>query len=899
MRSDIENRKLIKQKFDLLNRNFLDLESTVTEAFIEENEKLEFFQIKGISNFWDREPKIHYDSILSDLLSGLHSIQTTFVFALIGNKTSINVYMGVNKQMNTALVSSLTAGYPYIDLIKVPSHEMKTMIERKSCYGGTFTGYPTNKTFGESEMLQIERLCSGLFGDEWAYIVIAKGIHPLKIYRTHERLMDEMENISQTLKISQNGGKFGDDSWELTRFLNQRYMEHLEIMEQKIDVGRAKGMWRINGYFVSNSDETVQKLRKIIISTYSGNLSKPERVRTLNVTKINQIAPSFSLISSELDREDLEVHPIGQWRLQGNNVPIQSFKYRYQTILSSDDLATYCQVPRKEMPGYYINPYVEFELTDRRGKGDFTIGNIVNGREKLEENLYSIPVQDLSRHGLIVGITGGGKSNTSKSLLMTLWNKHRKPFMVIESAKREYWELANIRGFENDLLIFTLGAEDKHSVPFRMNPFEKVGDVSLQTHIDYLLATFKASFELFPPMPFVLETSVYRIYEDLGWDVLKNENMKGVPKYPTLDDLYNKIDVIVNELGYDNRLKSDITAALKARIHSLRVGGKGAMMNTSQSVSMEKLLSRPVVMELEDIGDDDVKAFVMGILLVQLYEYRKQKLKEENVSKKPFDHLIVIEEAHRLLANVSLGGEGANPRAKAVEFFTNLLAEIRSYGQGFLIADQVPTKLSPDTLKNTNLKIVHRIVMKEDRELIGQSMNMNQEQIDYISTLQRGYAAVYAEGDARPKLVKMPLVDEIKGENRKYRNDVIRKMRKLIKEDILDWEKKDENLELSCLVCKDKCSDQPIGIKINEKFIKHGLHMIIKERLDNASDPVSVLENLFNLFLSLENWQQKKEMSVLSVTEKLCSFNWLLQHSQMPRIEQKKIVSSYIKRYVW
>jgi hypothetical protein len=892
MKTEAVNRELIKQKYDLLSRNYLDRELTIKQVMVEAVGNLVFFQIKGITNFWEREQKIRYDSILTDVLSGLHNIQTTIVFSLIGSKTSINVYMGINEQMKEALESSLKAAYPYINLMEISFQEMRTMTEERSYYGGTFTGYPTNKTFGESEMLQVERLCTGLFGDEWAYIVVAKGIHPLMVDRTHERLMDEMEDVSQTLKVSKSGGQFGDDSWELTRFLNQRYMESLEIMEQKIDAGRAKGMWRMNGYFISSSEETVQKLRNLIISTYSGDVSKPERVRALNVARMKEVAPPFSLISSELDRQELEAHPIGQWMRQGNDIPIQSFKYRYQTILSSDDLATYCQIPRKEMPGYYINPYVEFEVADRRDKGDFTIGNIVNGSEKLDENLYSIPVEDLNRHGLIVGITGGGKSNTSKSLLMALWNEHRKPFMVIESAKREYWELANVRGFENDLLVFTLGAEDKHSVPFRMNPFEKIGNVPLQTHIDYLLATFKASFELFPPMPFVLETSVYRIYENLGWDILKNENMIGIEQYPTLDDLYNKIDVIVDELGYDSRLKSDITAALKARIHSLRVGGKGAMMNTPQSVSMEHLLSRPIVMELEDIGDDDVKAFVMGILLVQLYEYRKQKLKEENVSKKSFEHLIVIEEAHRLLANVSSGGEGANPRAKAVEFFTNLLAEIRSYGQGFLIADQVPTKLAPDTLKNTNLKIVHRIVMKEDRELIGQSMNMNEEQVDYISTLQRGYAAVYAEGDTRPKLVKMPLVDEIKGEKRKYRDDVIHEMREIVKERVLDWEEKEEYAGLSCLFCKEKCLHKSVGIQVNEITTKNNWDMVLKEKLGKAADPVDFMEE-YLLYI-----QRKGESPALSSAEKLCSLNWLLQHGEISEGEQREITISYVKRFV-
>ena len=56
---------------------------------------------------------------------------------------------------------------------------------------------------------------------------------------------------------------------------------------------------------------------------------------------------------------------------------------------------------------------------------------------------------------------------------------------------------------------------------------ERIGNVSLQTHIDYLLAAFKASFEMVPPMPYILEASVYSVYKDYGWDVLADKNVRG------------------------------------------------------------------------------------------------------------------------------------------------------------------------------------------------------------------------------------------------------------------------------------------------------------------------------------------------------------------------------------
>lgn len=314
--------------------------------------------------------------------------------------------------------------------------------------------------------------------------------------------------------------------------------------------------------------------------------------------------------------------------------------------------------------------------------------------------------------------------------------------------------------------MFTLGYEGNDSVPFRINPFEKIDGVPLQLHIDYLLSSFKASFELYPPMPYILETSVYNVYAELGWDVLNDRNTKGRTDYPTLDDLYYEVEIVAEELANGAKWKSDVVASLQARIKSLMIGGKGAMLNTKKSYPTDKLLALPTVLELDSIGDDDVKSFVISMIMVQVYEFRKSQL--GNVTKKGLSHVLLIEEAHRLLKNVSTsqGGESANPQGKAVEFFCNMLAEIRSYGQGLLISDQMPTKLAPDVLKNTNLKICHRIVTKEDRELLGSSMNMTSDQVESISMFNTGYAAIYSEGDSRPQLVKLPLVKNINAKTR-------------------------------------------------------------------------------------------------------------------------------------
>jgi len=286
--------------------------------------------------------------------------------------------------------------------------------------------------------------------------------------------------------------------------------------------------------------------------------------------------------------------------------------------------------------------------------------------------------------------------------------------------------------------------------------------VAISTHIDLLKSVFNASFGMWNPLPQVLERCLHTIYRDYGWDPVRGTNSRlsadAVSReqaFPTLTDLYYKVGEIVDGLGYEDRVTSDIKASLMTRLNSLRIGGKGVMLDTQRSIPMTELLSRPTVIELEPIGDDDEKAFLMGLLLIRLYEHRRVTGSLEGTG---LNHVVVVEEAHRLLANVppSANQEQSNVRGKAVETFSNMLSEIRAYGEGFLVAEQIPSKLALDVIKNTNIKIVHRIVAGDDRQVLGETMNMDPQQREMLSTLRVGQAAVFSEGDDRPILVSVP-----------------------------------------------------------------------------------------------------------------------------------------------
>ena len=495
----------------------------------------------------------------------------------------------------------------------------------------------------------------------------------------------------------------------------------------------------------------------LLKTVFSGDKSVPEAIRTVI---LNGASPSTILSQFKQIELELNFHPA-----YSADHPLRKvIKHKLVTALSSRDLATLSHLPKEEMPGYDVKDTARFGVCfpERNIPNKLFLGEIVD-RGSGTGNFFGISVQDLVKHGLIVGVTGSGKTNTCLYLLDQLWKGRSKtPFLVLEPAKTEYRSLLNVEGYDS-LQIFTLG--DELTSPFRLNPFEIMDGVKLQTHIDNLRAVFNASFIMYAPMPYVLERCIHEIYTDKGWDLTTNRNRfldvnenELYAVFPTLTDLYNKVDDVVDALGYEERIMMDIKAGLKARIGSLRIGGKGSMLDTALSIPMEVLLSKPTILELQSIGDDEEKAFLMGLIIARLYEYRdlEARQKGSNIGVK---HVTLIEEAHRVLTRASSDMsnlENVSTKAKAVETFCNILSEIRAFGEGVLIAEQIPVKLAQDAIKNTNLKVMHRIVAKDDRDVMGHTMNLNEKQNTYVSIMERGNAAAFSEGFGEPFLIKVP-----------------------------------------------------------------------------------------------------------------------------------------------
>lgn len=326
--------------------------------------------------------------------------------------------------------------------------------------------------------------------------------------------------------------------------------------------------------------------------------------------------------------------------------------------------------------------------------------------------------------------------------------------MVIEPAKTEYRIL---KEKYSDLLIFTLGNDS--IAPFRLNPFEFFPHESITSRVDMIKASIEAAFDMEAAIPQIIESAIYECYKNKGWNIATNKNRiygdrafdDGVYAFPTLDDLIIEVENVVKKQGFDERLKNDYLGSIRARLNGLIVGSKGFMLNTKRSINFKQLLNQKVVFELEEIRNGSEKSLVMGFILTHLLEAVKSNFDEQK--EHGIKHIILIEEAHRLLSKYQ-PGDSMNKK-QGVEVFTDMLAEIRKYGECLMIADQIPNKLAPEILKNTNTKIVHRIFAADDKEAIGNTMALEEEQSNFLSKLGTGEAVVFSSGFNKAVAVKI------------------------------------------------------------------------------------------------------------------------------------------------
>ena len=509
----------------------------------------------------------------------------------------------------------------------------------------------------------------------------------------------------------------------------EELLERIENQLKRVKESEDYGCYNCAAYFLSSTQSTALLAANTYRALMVGEGSSVES-GAVNVWKNNEA--EVAQLREYLKRFMQPVFARPLWE----NAP-DSLLYTPATLVSGRELPMHLGLPTRSVHGLPIIEHAEFgrNVPDEAmpDEDKMNLGKIYHmGKEEAAGLILNR--QAMASHTFITGSTGTGKSNAVYHLLDEITKNGQTTFLVVEPAKGEY---KNVFGNCTDVQVF--GTNPRETPLLRMNPFAFPENIHILEHIDRLVEIFNACWPMYAAMPAVLKDAIERSYQKVGWDLRNSESEKGV--FPTFFDLLDILPGVIEESHYSKDTQSDYVGALCTRVKSLTNGIYGSVLCAEDALTDEALFDRNVVVDLSRVGSMETKSLLMGILVMKLQEYR---MCSSGMNSR-LRHVTVLEEAHNLLRKTSAeqSQEGANLQGKSVEMLANAIAEMRTYGEGFIIADQAPGLLDMSVIRNTNTKIILRLPDEEDRKLVGKSAALKEAQIDELSKLPLGVAAVY------------------------------------------------------------------------------------------------------------------------------------------------------------
>lgn len=532
------------------------------------------------------------------------------------------------------------------------------------------------------------------------------------------------EDYSDSQSSSQTHGRTIQFSSEnmTVKSLIEKIKKHIERLEQ----AEAYGAFNNAAYVIASDPETNAMVANGYNALIRGDSSslQASHINNWNVEKLcNKSIKEYLMRFS---------HPLF---LKDNET---SIPFSPATVANSYETAVSMCLPKKSISGFPVlemagfGQAVRMDNPSSQMQKTISLGSIVHMGETRKTSV-PLAINSLSSHTFITGSTGSGKSNTIYQLLDKLI-RNDVCFLVIEPAKGEY---KNVFGGRDDVSVY--GTNAKKAPLLRLNPFSFPEDTHVLEHIDRLVEIFNACWPMYAAMPAVLKDAVEQAYLRKGWDLTASECVPRI--FPTFRDLMDVLPDVVKQSNYSADTQNDYIGALYTRIKSLTNGINGQIFCASAELKAEELFDQNVIVDLSRIGSMETKSLLMGILVMKLQEHRMAS-GEMNA---PLKHVTVLEEAHNLLRRTSdiQTQESSNLQGKSVEMIANAIAEMRTYGEGFIIADQAPGLLDPSVIRNTNTKIIMRLPDETDRQLVGRAAALNDDQIAELAKLPLGVAAVY------------------------------------------------------------------------------------------------------------------------------------------------------------
>lgn len=507
-------------------------------------------------------------------------------------------------------------------------------------------------------------------------------------------------------------------------------LEKVDHHLNRINEAKSHGGWLSTAYFVCDSAASSEALSSIFLGLTRGTQSSMEdfALTTWAGKKANAITQWLGQL----------MHP----RLQPSFVGNTHIPYLTPaTLVSSKEMALQLSLPRRSTSTVVVQETAAFgrkvqtlnaDVADTNSR-TISLGQVRHLWTDLPQTV-ELDLDQLTSHTLITGSTGSGKSNTVYALLDQAIQQDI-PFLVIEPAKGEY---KHVFGNRQDVRV--LGTNDRFTELLKINPFSFPEQTHVLEHVDRLIEVFNVCWPMYAAMPAILKDAVLRSYEACGWDLRDSTSTLGSPLFPTFADLLMQLESVIAQSAYSDEMKSNYIGALVTRVRSM-VNGLNGQIFAADEISNVDLFDRNVIIDLSRVGSQETKSLLMGLLIIRLGEYRAEQM----LMNQPLKHMTVLEEAHNILrANPSTSGaEGGSVAEKSVEMLSNAIAEMRTYGEGFIIADQSPSAVHISAIRNTNTKILMRLPDEADRLLAGKSVALTDEQVDELAKLPKGVAVVY------------------------------------------------------------------------------------------------------------------------------------------------------------
>lgn len=624
----------------------------------------------------------------------------------------------------------------------------------------------------------------------------------------------------------------------------ENMLSRIDKQLKRIDEFETLGMYECAAYFLSEN----QYAADIAATTYKAIMrGENSGVESAAINSWGSCEKRKTALIEQYVKNF--IHPVFEYSGSVGNIEVTP-----SAMVSGSELAIHMGLPRKSVCGLPVIEHADFgkevvRYDQESFQSGINLGKVFNmGRSCL--NNVRLDKSSLSMHTFVTGSTGSGKSNTTYELIRQANNLGIK-FMVIEPAKGEY---KNVFGHRTDVQVY--GTNPESAELLKINPFKFASKIHILEHVDRLVEIFNVCWPMYAAMPAVLKDAILKSYEDCGWDLSSSKNIYGDQLYPTFIDLQESLEEVIHSSAYSEEVKSNYKGSLMTRVKSLTNGLNGQIF-TSGEIPGEVLFDSNVIVDLSRIGSLETKSLIMGLLIMQLSEYRMSSADAMNV---PLKHMTILEEAHHILKRTSSEQNSESPSlaGKSVEMISNAIAEMRTYGEGFVIVDQSPSAVDSSAIRNTNTKIIMRLPDESDRRLAGKSAGLRDSQLDEIAKLPKGVAVVYQNDWVEPVLCQ---VQKYKGEEQQYQY------------------KPKRNL----------CQS-------TDRLKKHLLELLLKTRVKNPVDINidAIKEDLFTAEIST-----KSKLMIKKIIDQYTNFQEISLWKEENFERLSKIVSSILEGEIW